>query len=516
MTIEVELKFLADRDLGPELAQKLAAYTPLAMTDRQLSNTYFDTEERTLRSWQCGLRVRTEDGRHEQTIKCAGQSVGGLHQRPEYNLPLEGEWPQLAAFPAEIWPQGSDLGALQNGLRPQFRTDFRRQAWRLRLADGSEVELAFDQGVIEAAGRKEPLCELELELISGQTESLFTLAAELLNLGGLRLSGISKAQRGYRLAGLTPEPEVQRMGFVPVQESMSVADGLLAVFGYALTHWQYHEQLFIEQPSLAALTQLRNGAALLQQTQPIFADLLLDLPPRHWQSELSWLEGELAWLDEALALERLTDERGHYFRTLQCHDLLLEALQQRQRQLPSLESVRQICHSSRYAGLMLALNHWLFAVRQAGSSYSALAAQPLRPYAQAMLDQSWGELHQGDMIALQLDYAAYLSLVGKLRRNLLVGVCFAMLFDEEQQQGFRLPWLNILRRMEDLEHFEVLDGMAAVLPTTAHLELGEWLTRKIEPRLIELDQARLQARDMVPYWHLADEESDADETDAHS
>lgn len=44
------------------------------------------------------------------------------------------------------------------------------------------------------------------------------------------------------------------------------------------------------------------------------------------------------------------------------------------------------------------------------------------------------------------------SLVGKLRRNLLVGVCFAMLFDEEPQQGFRLPWLNILRRMEDLEH----------------------------------------------------------------
>lgn len=35
--------------------------------------------------------------------------------------------------------------------------------------------------MIEAAGRQEPLCELELELISGQTESLFTLAAELLN-----------------------------------------------------------------------------------------------------------------------------------------------------------------------------------------------------------------------------------------------------------------------------------------------------------------------------------------------
>ena len=235
MTTEVELKFLVDRDFSAELAQRLAAYTVLATSDRQLANTYFDTEERALRGWQCGLRVRTQDGQHEQTIKCAGQSIGGLHQRPEYNLPLEGEWPVLTAFPSDIWPQGVDIGALQNGLRPQFRTDFRRQAWRLLLTDGSEVELAFDQGSIEAAGRQEPLCELELELISGQTESLFTLARELLSLGGLRLSGISKAQRGYRLAGLTPEPEVQRMGFVPVNDAMSVADGLLAVFGYALT-----------------------------------------------------------------------------------------------------------------------------------------------------------------------------------------------------------------------------------------------------------------------------------------
>lgn len=304
------------------------------------------------------------------------------------------------------------------------------------------------------------------------------------------------------------------MGFVPVDDAMSVADGLLAVFGYALTHWQYHEQLFIEQPSLPALTQLRNGVFLLQQAQQIFADLMLDLPARHWQAELSWLEGELSWLDEALALERLTDERGHYLRTLRCHDLLLDALHQQQQRLPPLTGIRQICHSPRYAALMLALNHWLFAVRQAGSGYSALAGQPLRRYAQAMLDQSWRELHQDDMTAPQLDYSAYLILVGKLRRNLLVGVSFATLFDEEQQQGFRLPWLNILRRMEDLEHFEVLDGMAATLPTAAHLELGEWLTSKIEPRLIELDQARLQARDMEPYW-LGDSE-DADEDDPQS
>ena len=51
-----------------------------------------------------------------------------------------------------------------------------------------------------------------------------------------------------------------------------------------------------------------------------------------------------------------------------------------------------------------------------------------------------------------------------------------------------------------MEQFEVLDKAAVTLSTQARLELEEWLTAKIEPRLIELDQARLQARDMLPYW----------------
>ena len=63
-----------------------------------------------------------------------------------------------------------------------------------------------------------------------------------------------------------------------------------------------------------------------------------------------------------------------------------------------------------------------------------------------------------------------------------------------------MPWLNLLRRMEELVHFAVLDQLSASLPTKMRLELGEWLTERIAPRLVELDQARLQALDMVPYW----------------
>lgn len=60
---------------------------------------------------------------------------------------------------------------------------------------------------------------------------------------------------------------------------------------------------------------------------------------------------------------------------------------------------------------------------------------------------------------------------------------------------FVCPGFNILRHMEDLAPFDVLDAVAASLSTPARLELGEWLTSRVAPKLIELDQTRQQALD---------------------
>ena len=501
MTTEVELKFLAETDLTDALSAWVATYPHQPLGDVQLGNTYFDTPTRQLRQWGLGLRIRTRDGQHEQTIKGKGGSVAGLHQRVEYNLPVQDPWPQLAAFPADLWPTEADLPALQAGLQPQFNTDFRRLAWRVQPVAGVEIEVAWDRGQISANGASLPIAEVELELIQGPASALFTLGASLLALGGLRPGDQSKAQRGYQLAGLTPPPEVRRMGYAPVTPAMTVLDGLFCVTGYALEQWQYHETLLLAQTDdadLAALIQWRQGIDLMLQIQPLFADLLLTLPPRPWQEELAWLAHQLAWLDEAQALARFTAEHGHALRGLPDHERLLQVLQQRRAALPSLGAMQALVRSPRVAQLLLAIGAWLCAVREA--TPVGLATQPLTAYACTRLDESWQELQDDDMALPQLDDEAYIHLVGKLRRNLLTGVSFAALFDAELQQGFRLPWLNILRRMEELQHLSVLDQVAAQLPTAGRLALGEWLTARVAPRLIELDQARLQAQAMAPYW----------------
>lgn len=210
MSLEVELKLTLTEAMTPALAGQIEqVLTSLAqhcqpMPASQLLNAYFDTAAQWFRQHDSGLRSRLKQGRYEQTIKLAGQQHGGAHIRPEYNLPCDSVIPQLSAFPAQIWPTGTDIALLQQQLQELFRTDFIRQGWLLTLADGTVVEAVLDQGQVLAADQCETILELELELVQGNAEMLFSLAQQLIRQLPLQLGFQSKAERGYRLAQQQP------------------------------------------------------------------------------------------------------------------------------------------------------------------------------------------------------------------------------------------------------------------------------------------------------------------------
>ena len=146
-----------------------------------------------------GLRTRLKRGHYEQTIKLAGSQHGAMQLRPEYNQLCAGVFPQLGAFPGEIWPPATDVAHLQSQLIELFRTDFCRQSWQLLCQDGSLIELVFDQGQILANGQSQAISELELELLKGDALQLFRLARQLLQQVPLATGWQSKAARGYAL-----------------------------------------------------------------------------------------------------------------------------------------------------------------------------------------------------------------------------------------------------------------------------------------------------------------------------
>lgn len=270
MQTEIEIKFFVARDIQDDINKLLNSIDIITSSHQQLGNVYFDTPTLALRQLEMGLRIRRCDQFAEQTIKCRGQVVGGLHSRPEYNTPISGDRPRLAAFPADIWPTLSERDAIEQQLVPQFRTDFLRHDWQITFA-GAQIELAWDQGEIVGSQGRAVINELELELKSGDTAALFALAQRLAHLGGLRLGAQSKAQRGYQLAGLGKPLALQALAaFEGMEPVTAISKGL--------RHWQHHEQLWLEhlqdeevqQQAFDALCQgialIARGAA--QQPQP--------------------------------------------------------------------------------------------------------------------------------------------------------------------------------------------------------------------------------------------------------
>lgn len=244
MTIETELKFIASPAAAEALGDILSRWPHQHSAPQALANIYFETPDNQLRRWDMGLRIRGVNQHYEMTLKTQGQTIGGLHQRPEYNIDLSGPQLDIRLLPAEVWPQGTDVEALQQQLAPLFQTDFIREKWLVSYGE-SEIEVAFDQGSVIAGELQTPLFEVELELKQGSRQELMAFAFELVREGGLRPGSLSKAARGYHLAKGNPARAVHPFPRLQVAKKLTCAQGLQAMLSQLLSEWQYHEELWL-------------------------------------------------------------------------------------------------------------------------------------------------------------------------------------------------------------------------------------------------------------------------------
>ncbi|MCO7049982.1 CYTH domain-containing protein [Proteus terrae] len=197
--LEIELKMSAIPAAIPHIIQRILTLPHQHSAPKKLTNLYFETTDNQIRRWDMGLRIRGVDESYEMTIKTAGKVVAGLHQRPEYNVKLEQPKLDLARFPAEIWPENTDLTLLETQLNVLFNTDFYREIWLVDFQN-SQIEVVLDKGTIRAHQYELPIEEFELELKKGDVSDVIALATYLGEKGGLRLASRSKAARGYYLA----------------------------------------------------------------------------------------------------------------------------------------------------------------------------------------------------------------------------------------------------------------------------------------------------------------------------
>lgn len=177
----------------------------------RLVNRYFDTPERALATQRMALRLRRIGRRWVQTLKASPHADAGLSTRHEWEMDVAGARLELDRFADTPLAQLGPPEALFRQLAPRFSTDFVRESRRLRLDDGTEVELAIDVGTIAAgrgkARRTLAISEVEIELMDGSADTVLRFASRLAREVPMLVLPASKAARGDALAsGVAREP----------------------------------------------------------------------------------------------------------------------------------------------------------------------------------------------------------------------------------------------------------------------------------------------------------------------
>lgn len=190
MAIEFELKFSAT----PEQQAAIRGAYPLDRRTIQMETTYYDTADQALSARHVTLRRRMENGQSVCTVKTPIAGCG------------RGEWECLCDDIGGAIPKLCKLGAPKDllcltaeGVSPICGAQFTRQAVLIDH-EGAQLELALDSGVLLGDGREIGLCEVEVELKSGQPEQAVAFAEQLQRRFGLQPEKKSKFRRALALA----------------------------------------------------------------------------------------------------------------------------------------------------------------------------------------------------------------------------------------------------------------------------------------------------------------------------
>lgn len=271
---EVELKLDCSRSDLTVLAAHPLLQSAEAVEPASLVTAYYDTPARDLREAGLTLRVRAQGGRFVQTVK-AGAGGIGLFDRAEWESEIAGDAPDPAAWAGTAAePVLREAGAAPERL---FSSVMMRRVVPV-VQGASRILVTVDEGRIEGPAGDAPLCELELELESGQAADLFALAQVLAETVPLRLGVMAKSARGFALIdGNGPKP--RKSGPVDLPEGANAAEAFRRVARACLRHLRLNETAFLEgDRDPDALHQMRVALRRLRSALSLFEPLLAGDP----------------------------------------------------------------------------------------------------------------------------------------------------------------------------------------------------------------------------------------------
>lgn len=425
---EIELKFLCE---PADLAVVLATAPPGETSEKTLVSTYFDTPQGDLRRARISLRIREGGGKRVQTLKRGDGFAREEHERRIEGTTLDLELPALK----EALPP-----AKRKLLRPIFTVNVIR---RQRTFDhaGAVIELAVDEGEVQAGGRTRRVSEVELELKDGDCRAMFDLARQLSKSAPLYLSFDGKATQGQGLLDGT-DRAARRHDKAPLSRGLTAAGAFQAIARNTLSQITANGVVLREADSVEAVHQLRVAVRRLRSAIGAFKNVADDEAVEDIVRELKWLAGAC---DEARDLDVFAEDAGK----LDIPGLDLSPL------APVVEAARARAHakacaavaSGRFRDLVLDTTAWVETgawLNQGGKASAKRRDMPAEKFAAKALDKRLKALtkQSGDIRAYDDAARHEARIAGKKLRY--AAEAFAPLFDADSR-----PFIKALKSLQD-------------------------------------------------------------------
>ena len=348
---EFELKPECEPNKAEDLKRHLAGARSGNSRTETITSVYFDTDDKKLGDAGVSLRVRSLGGRHIQTIKTL--QPGQFFSRGEWEQEIKGPWPDLAGQRTPHWSR------YRSKISPICQAEYLKPSTAhcpASARNGSQIEVALDQGVIDTGQNSSSLCELELELKKGNPRGLFRLARELSGSVPLQLAVKSKPERGYALLDGTEYPSEKSID-LEIPHNTPVEQAFKAITRSCL------RQLLANRPAMLAgkpeaLHQMRIGLRRLRTAISIFKQVVADSQQEHIKSELKWITRELA---PARELDVLNGEVIGSLRDVVPHnrDLAEARSELEARRQQAYDDASRAVRSQRFAHAVLDAAEWI-------------------------------------------------------------------------------------------------------------------------------------------------------------
>jgi triphosphatase len=211
---------------------------------QQIFDTYLDTDDWRIHRAGFALRIRSESGKAEATLKSLHSASAEVADRRELSEALESSGSE--SLRQSIGPVGARVHAVSgaHALMPLFEVRTSRQRFGIRREDEAQQlgEIALDETVISRP-HGEPqtsMQRVEVEALTEVREPLQSLVKSLRSDCALEAASDTKYSQGLKSVGLAPGPAPE---FAPatVDASMSIVEVALANLRRYLSAWNLHE-----------------------------------------------------------------------------------------------------------------------------------------------------------------------------------------------------------------------------------------------------------------------------------